>query len=79
MIDPALLRRVGEALYGQQWQAPLARDLPVSERHMRRLLAGTTPISPGIAGDLARLCRDRLAELADVAATLDTASADPAP
>ena len=35
-----LLRVVGEALYGRQWQAPLSRDLGVTDRTIRNWAAG---------------------------------------
>jgi hypothetical protein len=44
MTDPHdlhdLLRLCGEALYGQQWQSALARDLGVPLRTMQRWAAG---------------------------------------
>ena len=43
-MSKELLKRVGEFIYGEQWQAPLARDLGVSERSMRRWVAGTDEI-----------------------------------
>jgi len=37
-----LLRFVGEALYGERWQAPLAADLSVSDRTVRYWLSSAT-------------------------------------
>lgn len=54
-----LLREVGEALYGGQWQSPLARDLGMSDRHMRRLAAGAADVPPGVWLDLLRLTMER--------------------
>lgn len=45
--DEKLLRRAGEALYGEFWQRPLARLLstvrgrPVNDRTVRRAIAGS--------------------------------------
>lgn len=39
MGDINLLKTVGEALYGRQWQAPLSRDLGVSDRTVRNWAA----------------------------------------
>ena len=38
-----LLRLVGEALYGERWQSPLAGDLGVSDRAVRYWLSEATP------------------------------------
>ena len=35
-----ILRIAGEALYGRQWQAPLSRDLSVTDRTIRNWAAG---------------------------------------
>jgi hypothetical protein len=51
-MSKQLLQNVGEFFYGQEWQAPLARDLRVNERSMRRWLAGTENIPQGIWTDL---------------------------
>lgn len=40
MADRALLRSVGEALYGPRWQSSLARELGVADRTVRRWIAG---------------------------------------
>lgn len=42
MTTNKLLCEVGEALYGPRFQADLARDLKVSDRTMRRWVAGQT-------------------------------------
>jgi hypothetical protein len=47
-----ILRKVGEFFYGEEWQAPLARDLRVNERSMRRWLAGTEDVPKGVWKDL---------------------------
>lgn len=36
-----LLRLVGEALYGLQWQTPLSRDLSVTDRTVRNWASGS--------------------------------------
>lgn len=54
-----LLREVGEAMYGGQWQTPLAADLGISDRHMRRMVAGDADLRPGMALDLLRLTQER--------------------
>lgn len=39
----AFLRAAGEALYGDRWLGPLARDLDVADRTMRRWAADGPP------------------------------------
>lgn len=67
-MTPASLREAGEALYGARWQADLARDLGVADRTVRRWLAGSSAIPPGLGAGLRRLCRERAAQLRKVAA-----------
>jgi hypothetical protein len=38
IMTPELLRMAGEAVYGPQWQAPMARALGMTTRHMSRML-----------------------------------------
>jgi len=38
-----LLRLVGEALYGDRWQAPIAGDLGVSDRAVRYWISTANP------------------------------------
>ena len=54
-----LLVECGEALYGHQWQSALARDLAVSDRTMRRWVAGTSDLPDGLYIDLLRLSQER--------------------
>jgi hypothetical protein len=71
------LAEIGAALYGHQWQTPLARDLDISDRSLRYLADGSRPVHEGIARDLAQLLAARsgaLDKLADrVLAKLDAA------
>ena len=74
------LTAIGTALYGQQWQSALARDLGVADRTMRRWVAGESPIPTGIIADLHRLLRERQINiqelLADLPQTLDSLPQD---
>lgn len=69
-----LLRDAGEALYGPQWQSAVARDLNMSDRHVRRLVAGAADLTPGMATDLWRRCEERAAILDEVIERLKSAS-----
>jgi hypothetical protein len=46
VVHPEELADAGRALYGDRWQTPLARDLRVTDRTMRRWLAGEFAIPP---------------------------------
>lgn len=54
-----LLVEAGEALYGPRWQSELARDLGVADRTMRRWVADTSAVPPGLYVDLLRLTQER--------------------
>lgn len=69
-MTPDLLRSTGEALYGPRWQSELARALCISDRTVRRWLAGTVPIPPGLTRDLEVLCNKRIREIRDAADSL---------
>lgn len=64
-----VLARVGEALYGPRWQSELARALGVSDRTMRRWVAGDEP-PDGVLGDLAALMKERTKALAALIARI---------
>lgn len=59
MDTTAKLRMVGEAIFGPNWQTPLASELKVADRTMRRWAAGEFEPPQGIWKDLAVLCRKR--------------------
>lgn len=65
-MSSRLLKRAGEALYGERWQSPLARDLGVADRTVRRWVDGSTDVPDGIYLDLHRLCMERAAEIDDL-------------
>ena len=58
-----LLLDCGEALYGAQWQTAIARDLGVSDRTVRRWVAGSADLPVGVYVDLLRLTQERAARL----------------
>lgn len=68
-----LLLETGEALYGKQWQSALARDLDVADRTIRRWVAGTSEVPPGLYVDLLRLTQERAALLDSLAPRLRSA------
>ena len=70
MAVSRLLVESGEALYGPLWQSALARDLDVSDRTVRRWVAGTSPVPAGLYIDLLRLTQERTATLDALASRL---------
>jgi hypothetical protein len=60
-----LLIACGEALYGFRWQTDLAdtlaADVRVSDRTVRRWVAGDSPIPSGLWTDLMRMMQERAA------------------
>ena len=69
----SLLVECGEALYGPQWQTALARDLGVSDRTVRRWVAGPSDVPAGVYIDLLRLTQERAASLDSLAPRLRAA------
>ena len=62
-MTPEYLARVGEALYGSQWQPELARVLNVSVRSVRRWRSGEHRINAGVTREIATLCEQHGREL----------------
>lgn len=69
-----LLKDAGAALYGPRWQSEIARDLQMSDRHMRRLVAGEARLTSGMAMDLWRIAEERKADLEEVIERLKVAA-----
>lgn len=74
-MDAALIKRAGEALFGNQWQTPLAEALGVSDRTMRRWVSGDTPVPRGVLDDIERVARQRVADIYAFMAELTSTSA----
>jgi hypothetical protein len=62
----ALLRNIGENLYGPRWQTELSNAISVSDRSMRRWLAGEDLIPRGVWGDLRLLVQSRWIDLREL-------------
>jgi len=58
-LPPEILRRIGEAAYGERWQSALAEAFGVSDRVVRRWLAGSATFPPARIADLIRLLQTR--------------------
>lgn len=70
-MTPTLIEKAGVALHGiGVWKAPLAHDLNIPLRQLRRMIDGENPIPPGVWVDIRGLllahslgCRDIAAEI----------------
>jgi hypothetical protein len=58
-IDNTLLRVVGAACFGEQWQSDLARALDVDPRTVRHWVADKHAPRPGVYTDLVTLLIER--------------------
>lgn len=56
------IHAIGRALYGRAWQRDLAEALGVSERTVRRWVAGQAP-PPGAWADMAQVAEVKAANL----------------
>lgn len=65
-MTPDLLRQCGVALYGERWQTALAADLQVTDRTMRRWLAGQFSIPAGVVEQVRALLVERQTRLTAV-------------
>lgn len=73
-LDRELLARIGTVLYGEHWQAPMARELGRSTHTVSRWATGATrPPSRTIWQFLSSLLNQKLTLGADVWEELDTA------
>lgn len=75
MADNKLIVRAGEALFGERWQAELARALEVSPDTVQDWRQGRMSPRPGVYVDLMRLAVERAAELDEVVEALKRAAA----
>ena len=69
-MTPTLLRETGESLYGARWQSELSRALAVSDRTMRRWLAGVNDVPDAVREELRALAQGRRKALDQVIAQL---------
>ena len=74
-MTPELLLASGVALYGERWQSELSRDLDVTDRTIRRWLAGDQPVPSGVAVDLLRLVTERASDIDELIPMLKRAGA----
>ena len=71
IVTPAMLERIGRALYGEQWLSPLSRALGYSNRRpLRELLDCGQPIHAGVVRNLLIIVEERQAEIEAIIAEL---------
>jgi hypothetical protein len=66
-----MLRIAGEALYGQRWQSRLARDLGMSDRNLRYMMAGTHAGAFELPEQLASILQERAQALLGAAGEIE--------
>ncbi|MFG1466075.1 hypothetical protein V5F77_24720 [Xanthobacter sp. DSM 24535] len=64
------IEKVGRALYGEQWQAPLSRDLSVRKDTIGDFRQGRGEPGPGLYHDMLDLAEKRMRELQEAIADL---------
>lgn len=57
------INQVGKALYGENWRAPLAKDLNINERTMRRYEKGELEVNPKLIPELINLIDQNIKDL----------------
>lgn len=62
-MNGELLAKVGQALYGDQWRANLARSLNVDGRRIPQWETGRRPIPAGVVNDLILLLQNNALEI----------------
>jgi hypothetical protein len=62
------LAAAGRALYGARWQTGLAHDLHISDRTMRRWLAGNSPIPEHVEREVRAVLLERFSEIGGIIA-----------
>lgn len=65
-MTPTLLREAGEAIFGPRWQSELARELNVTDRTMRRWVAGEFSIPQAVSAELRGILKAKGAAMAAV-------------
>lgn len=70
-MTPALLAKVGAALYGPLWQSELARSLEVNVRTVQRWAGGRVPIPYDVRSELRQLIHERREDLNDLLPLLE--------
>ena len=65
-----LIRRIGERLWGDRWQAAMSAELELNDRTVRRLASGRQAPPASLLEQLAAMIAERRDELDDLHATI---------
>jgi DNA-binding XRE family transcriptional regulator len=71
MSEDNLITRVGEALWGERWQAEMARAVSVHKDTVQDWRQGRSQPRPGVYRDLQRIVQERTSDLAKVKRLLE--------
>lgn len=74
--ERAILREVGDALFGASWKSELANRLGITDRHLRRLLTGERAVTSEILSKLQNLCEDHTEKVAVLSARIENFQAE---
>ncbi len=78
-MTPSLLAEAGKLLHGEQWKAPLARELGVPEKTVARWASGYSTIPPGVTEDIVKLLQERRRGFHDLIRRIAGIDDDPPP
>lgn len=74
-----LVRLGGEALYGNQWQTPLAKAIGVSDRTMRRWVTGQSHVPTSAADEMMQVAAHRANGIEQLLLEISAARPTPSP
>lgn len=74
MSDSSLIIRIGEALWGERWQAPMAAALGVHRDTVQDWRQGRFQPRPGVYAQLRMVAAERYVSLGDLLAELEALS-----
>lgn len=64
------INKIGQALYGENWRAPIAKDLNINERTIRRYADGEVEVTPKLIPELINLVDQNIQSLIECKAML---------
>ncbi len=76
LLTPQALSKLGRAMYGDQWQNAMARDLELNPRSIRYMAAGDRPVTEATIGKLVKVLVKRVDFLESNLADLQQISQD---
>lgn len=74
-MSEALIIRIGAALWGERWQADMARALGVHRDTVQDWRQGRSTPRPGVYADLLKIATGRHAEISEIVDELNNSMA----